>query len=86
VNARDIMNIFRLTGDLSHLVAVIVLLAKIWKTRSCSGECFINLVVVQCYCCAAIDFLMKLMFLSLYFRHIRQKSNIVHLSIHHQIS
>jgi len=31
------MNIFRLTGDLSHLVAVIILLLKIWKTRSCSG-------------------------------------------------
>ncbi|XP_026468485.1 ER lumen protein-retaining receptor [Ctenocephalides felis] len=31
------MNIFRLTGDISHLVAVIVLLLKIWKTRSCAG-------------------------------------------------
>lgn len=31
------MNIFRLTGDLSHLLAIIVLLLKIWKTRSCSG-------------------------------------------------
>ena len=32
------MNIFRLTGDLSHLLAVIILLVKIWKTRSCAGE------------------------------------------------
>lgn len=31
------MNIFRLTGDLSHLLAVIILLMKIWKTRSCAG-------------------------------------------------
>jgi len=31
------MNIFRLTGDLAHLLAIIILLLKIWKTRSCSG-------------------------------------------------
>ncbi|KAE8742692.1 hypothetical protein FOCC_FOCC011724 [Frankliniella occidentalis] len=31
------MNIFRLTGDLSHLLAIIILLVKIWKTRSCAG-------------------------------------------------
>jgi len=31
------MNIFRLTGDLSHLLAIIILLLKIWKTRSCAG-------------------------------------------------
>jgi len=31
------MNIFRLAGDLSHLLAIIVLLMKIWKTRSCAG-------------------------------------------------
>lgn len=31
------MNIFRLTGDLAHLTAIIILLLKIWKTRSCSG-------------------------------------------------
>ncbi|XP_039262462.1 ER lumen protein-retaining receptor 2 [Styela clava] len=31
------MNIFRLTGDLSHLLAIMILLAKIWKTRSCAG-------------------------------------------------
>lgn len=31
------MNVFRFLGDLSHLVAVIILLLKIWKTRSCSG-------------------------------------------------
>jgi len=31
------MNIFRLTGDLSHLLAIIILLLKIWKTRTCAG-------------------------------------------------
>jgi len=31
------MNIFRLVGDLSHLLAIILLLLKVWKTRSCAG-------------------------------------------------
>ncbi|CAH8644163.1 unnamed protein product [Schistosoma guineensis] len=31
------MNIFRLLGDFSHLVALIILLKKIWKTKSCAG-------------------------------------------------
>ena len=31
------MNIFRLIGDFSHLLAIIILLLKIWKTRSCAG-------------------------------------------------
>ncbi|XP_076339505.1 ER lumen protein-retaining receptor 2-like [Tachypleus tridentatus] len=31
------MNVFRLTGDLSHLLAILILLVKIWKTRSCAG-------------------------------------------------
>ena len=28
---------FRLVGDLSHLLAIVLLLLKIWKTRSCAG-------------------------------------------------
>ena len=32
------MNLFRLTGDLSHLLAILVLLWKIWKSRSCAGK------------------------------------------------
>ncbi|KAI4895616.1 hypothetical protein NFI96_017038 [Prochilodus magdalenae] len=32
------MNVFRLAGDVSHLVAIIVLLLKIWRTKSCAGE------------------------------------------------
>ena len=31
------MNIFRLLGDVSHLLAILILLTKIWKTRSCAG-------------------------------------------------
>ncbi|KRX85671.1 ER lumen protein retaining receptor, partial [Trichinella sp. T6] len=31
------MNIFRISGDLSHLIAILILLIKIWKTRSCAG-------------------------------------------------
>ncbi|KAI8122901.1 ER lumen protein retaining receptor [Lucilia cuprina] len=31
------MNIFRLVGDLAHVFAIIILLLKIWKTRSCAG-------------------------------------------------
>ena len=31
------MNVFRLLGDLSHLLAIVLLLLKIWKTRSCAG-------------------------------------------------
>ena len=32
------MNIFRLLGDFSHLAAIIILLIKIWSTRSCAGK------------------------------------------------
>jgi ER lumen protein retaining receptor len=31
------MNIFRLCGDLSHVLAIFILLAKIWKTKSAAG-------------------------------------------------
>lgn len=31
------MNIFRLAADASHLLAICILLTKIWKTRSCAG-------------------------------------------------
>lgn len=34
------MNIFRLAGDFSHLLAIILLLLKIWTTRSCAGKQF----------------------------------------------
>jgi ER lumen protein retaining receptor len=31
------MNIFRLLGDVSHLLAICLLIIKMWKTRSCAG-------------------------------------------------
>uniref|UniRef100_A0A3Q0KC19 ER lumen protein-retaining receptor n=2 Tax=Protostomia TaxID=33317 RepID=A0A3Q0KC19_SCHMA len=31
------MNIFRFLGDASHFAAIIILVLKIWKTRSCAG-------------------------------------------------
>ncbi|KAH3872072.1 ER lumen protein-retaining receptor 2 isoform X1 [Dreissena polymorpha] len=31
------MNIFRLVGDMSHLLAIIILLMKMWKSRSVAG-------------------------------------------------
>ncbi|CAJ0935015.1 unnamed protein product, partial [Mesorhabditis belari] len=31
------MNIFRLSADMSHLVAILILLSKMWKSRSVSG-------------------------------------------------
>merc|ERR1712176_1230216 len=31
------MNVFRLLGDLSHLFAILLLLAKIWKSKSVAG-------------------------------------------------
>ncbi|CAI5445529.1 unnamed protein product [Caenorhabditis angaria] len=31
------MNIFRMAADMSHLLAIFILLGKIWKSRSCSG-------------------------------------------------
>ena len=36
--SQEKMNIFRLIGDLSHLLAILLLLWKIWKTRSCAGK------------------------------------------------
>merc|ERR1712157_306941 len=34
---KRIMNVFRLAGDLSHLLAIVILLLKIHKTKSCAG-------------------------------------------------
>ncbi|CAL8301998.1 unnamed protein product [Merluccius merluccius] len=31
------MNIFRLAGDVSHVVAILLLVLKIWRSRSCAG-------------------------------------------------
>ncbi|XP_070712305.1 ER lumen protein-retaining receptor-like [Pempheris klunzingeri] len=59
------MNIFRLAGDLSHLIAIILLLWKIWKSRSCSGiSGRSQLLFLVVFLCRYIDVL--LMFYSLY--------------------
>uniref|UniRef100_A0A8C4T8F1 ER lumen protein-retaining receptor n=1 Tax=Erpetoichthys calabaricus TaxID=27687 RepID=A0A8C4T8F1_ERPCA len=31
------MNIYRLAGDISHLMAIIILFVKIWRSKSCAG-------------------------------------------------
>ncbi|CAA90056.2 ER lumen protein-retaining receptor erd-2.1 [Caenorhabditis elegans] len=31
------MNLFRFTADVAHAIAIVVLLLKIWKSRSCEG-------------------------------------------------
>jgi len=47
------MNLFRLAGDLSHLLAIVILLVKIWRTRSCAGErrscilCLLTVVLIS---------------------------------------
>lgn len=35
------MNIFRILGDVSHLLAMIILLVKIWRSKSCAGKSLI---------------------------------------------
>lgn len=39
------MNIFRLAGDVSHLVAIVILLMKIWWSKSCAGMTQISLFI-----------------------------------------
>ena len=57
------MNIFRLVGDMSHLSAIILLLIKMWKTRSCAGIrdnicIFHNIIMRINYipCCILVDY------------------------------
>nr|CAD2133899.1 unnamed protein product [Meloidogyne enterolobii] len=48
------MNIFRLSADLAHLVAILILLWKIWKTRSClSGRSQVLFLLV--FVCRYLD-------------------------------
>lgn len=66
------MNIFRLTGDLSHLLAILVLLWKIWKTRSCAGKSF---SVVLCEAINGSNFYGKLLFRRFVKRHFNNRSS-----------
>ena len=34
------MNIFRLAGDVSHILAIVILLYRIWTKKSSSGMCY----------------------------------------------
>lgn len=48
------MNVFRLIGDISHLLAILLLVWKIWKSRSCAGisgksQCLFALVFLTRY-------------------------------------
>lgn len=36
------MNIFRFAGDMTHLISILVLLLKIYATKSCSGNHFLS--------------------------------------------
>ena len=72
------MNIFRLTGDLSHLLAVVILIFRILKIQSCAGlsgktQVFYLLVFVTRYIDIFSNFIsyyntiMKLLFITLTF-------------------
>lgn len=50
------MNIFRLTADLAHLIAIVILLIKIWKTRSCAGiSCRAQVLFLIVFVCRYLD-------------------------------
>ncbi|TRY88393.1 hypothetical protein DNTS_018303, partial [Danionella cerebrum] len=72
------MNIFRLSGDICHLIAIVILLLKIWRSKSCAGisgksQVLFALVFTTRYLDLFTSFisvyntLMKLVFLALSF-------------------
>ena len=65
------MNPFRLAGDLSHLLAIIVLLVKIWQSRSCSGK---ELEFSEC---------LETMHLLIHDRYIGEEPSALRVGIHH---
>lgn len=44
------MNIFRFAGDMTHLISVLVLLLKIYATKSCSGNFSYPLLFSSVFC------------------------------------
>ncbi|KAG6382859.1 hypothetical protein SASPL_132678 [Salvia splendens] len=50
------MNIFRFIGDMTHLVSILVLLLKIYATKSCSGQ---PLTVMKMYSALFLSDLLK---------------------------
>ena len=83
------MNIFRLTGDLAHLGAIIILLLKIWKTRSCSGKLWVcQLVLLLQNQSNQLTFYLspvQSMTMSCH-RHFGQESNFVRSRLHYTLS
>lgn len=47
------MNIFRFAGDMTHLVSILVLLLKIYATKSCSGNYHLPLSF-PLFCCLVL--------------------------------
>lgn len=70
------MNIFRLLGDLSHLLAIIILLLKIWKTRSCAGKWLKNCGMPACRTT------WRCYYVSCNFRHLGQEPDTFRDSLH----
>lgn len=60
------MNIFRLAGDVSHLLAIIILLVKIWRSKSCAGKQHTQLFL---YLFIYLNFLELVFRLCFYFSH-----------------
>lgn len=59
------MNLFRFTGDLSHLASIILLIHKMRQSRSCSGISFKSqLLYAIVYCTRYLDLFFS--FVSLY--------------------
>lgn len=65
------MNIFRLAGDMTHLLSVVVLLLKIHATRSCRG---ISLKTQELY---ALVFLTR--YIDLFFRYVSLYNTVMKL-------
>jgi len=43
------MNLFRITGDLVHCVSIFILIHKMRKTRSCTGNCTDRVFTLKCF-------------------------------------
>lgn len=81
------MNIFRLVGDLSHLLAIIILLLKIWKTRSCAGM-RLEVLAVHCgagSCLCCLDAIETDPLHAYFCRYIGQVPDSVRRSVHNPV-
>jgi hypothetical protein len=48
------MNVFRLAGDMMHLLSILVLLLKITGTKSCRGAKTMQMILLKAtWCCAS---------------------------------